>query len=261
MRTTLLLQACCCEPEAALEAYQHWKLQTNFEQLSSSEFDLLPHLYQNLSAFQDELTPRLRGIYKQAWVLQQQRIFNQEQWQRNLEQHGIAYQLLDDAKLNISATSDFAVQNISSLLRAIPSNKWLMSKQKYLLHWQIRGWVTFKDSIRVFAQSCPEPVLHRLEYSRNDMVWLARAMPELQSVFDWQAFFAIAQPFGLRKRLHELLLSAQEAGLLQSVPLPTQFSSIDQMQYRLAQSQSRLVQLYYAWQIKRLKGLQARKSQ
>lgn len=257
----MLLQACCFEPEAALEAYQHWKFQTNFEQLSSSEFDLLPHLYQNLSAFQDELTPRLRGIYKQAWVLQQQRIFNQEQWRRNLEQHGIAYQLLDDAKLNISATSDFAVQNISLLLRAIPSDNWLMSKQKYLLYWKIRGWVGFKDSIRVFAQSCPELILHRLEYSRNDMVWLARAMPELQGLSAWQAYFAIAQPFGLGKRLHELLLLAQKAGLLKSVPSNMQFSSFDQMQFQLAKSQSRFSWLYYAWQIKRLKGLQARKSQ
>ena len=254
MRTTLLLQACCFEPEAAIEAYQHWKSQINFEQLSADEFDLLPHLYQNLSAFQDELTPRLRGIYKQAWVLQQQRIFNQEQWQRYLEQHSIAYQLLDDAKLNISATSDFAVQNISLLLRAIPSDNWLMSKQKYWLHWKIRGWVSFKHSIRVFAQVCPELILHRLEYSRNDMVWLARGIPELQSIFDWQAFFAAIQPFGLHKRLHHLFLFAQEAGLLQSVPLPTQFSNLDQMQFQLFQSRSRLVQLYYAWQIKQLKS-------
>ena len=254
MRTILLLQACCFEPEAALKAYQHWKLQTNFEQLDSNQFDLLPHLYQNLSAFQDDLTPRLRGIYKQAWVLQQQRIFNQEQWQRNLEQHGIAYQLLDDAKLSISATSDFAVQNISLLLRVVPSENWLVSKQKYLLHWKIRGWVGFKHSTRVFAQSCPEYSLHRLEYTHNDMVWLTRGMPELQSIFDWQAFFAIAQPFGLRKRLHHLLQAAQEADLLKSLPLNMQFSSLDQMQYQLSQNQSRMVQIYYTWRIKQLKS-------
>ena len=122
-----------------------------------------------------------------------------------------------------------------------------MSKQKYWLHWNIRGWVAFKYSTRVFRQACPEPILHRLEYSHNDMVWLIRALPELEHISDWQPFFAAAQPFGLRKRLYNLLEFAQKAGLLKPMPLAIQFSSFDQMQFRLFQSKSWLSRASYAY--------------
>jgi hypothetical protein len=245
-----LVQACSLEPEAALEAYGRWKTQTEFEQLNTAAFALLPHLYQHLQThLNDELTPRLVGIYKQAWVMQQQRIHQQEQWRTWLEQHKIAYALLDDAKLNISATADFAVKNINSVLAIIPKEHWLMSQQKYLLLWKTRGWVVFKHSTRVFAHVCPERTLHQLEYNRNDMVWLTRVMPELQSISDWQAYFAVAQKYGLRKRLYHALEIAQEAGVLKSVPLPTQFSSFDQLQYQFAQSQSWLSRVFYAYLI------------
>ena len=246
----LLLQTCCFEPEVAFEIYQRWKLQIDFDQLNPNEFSLLPLLYQHLKSYlNDPLTPRLVGIYKQAWVLQQQRIHQQQLWQQRLEQHRIIYTLLDDARLHISATPDFAIQSINGLLSITPSNDWLMSKQKYLLHWKIRGWVTFKHSTRVFRQACPELILHRLEYSRFELVWLSRAMPELQSISDWQAFFATAQKFGLCKRLYDLLEPAQKMGLLQLVPLPTQFSHFDQNQSRLVQNQSGLFHVWYAYLI------------
>jgi hypothetical protein len=195
-----LLQACLLPPDAALEIYEQWKYETDFEHLTSAEFLLLPYLYKHLEpnfSPTDPLLPRLRGVYKQAWLRQQQRLLAQQGF---LQHHPHA--LLEDAAWDI---------------HAIPAMVWVDKKPK-------------DSPVRLLDKPMPR-WLYRLRHAPSEALWLVQCYRELQAVTDWQAFFELARGLGLRQRLYVVLESAMRLGLLEPQPLPQVFSLHDHAEY------------------------------
>lgn len=66
----LLLRAALRQGEAAILAWESWYSDIDFENLPQEALRLLPSVYQNLTAsgFQQDLFPKLQGIYKKAWT-------------------------------------------------------------------------------------------------------------------------------------------------------------------------------------------------
>lgn len=66
----LLLKAAILQGNKMLSAWNAWKSKVNFEtDVEHASFRMLPLLYHNLhkQGIQDELMPRLKGIYRQSW--------------------------------------------------------------------------------------------------------------------------------------------------------------------------------------------------
>ncbi len=67
----LLLKAVLLDNENYLVVFSKWKENIDFEHdIDSDSFKLLPLLYQKLSKkeIEDELMPRLKGIYRKSWI-------------------------------------------------------------------------------------------------------------------------------------------------------------------------------------------------
>jgi hypothetical protein len=201
-----LLQACLLPPTAAFTAYQQWQQATDFENLEPHQFALLPYLYKHLEPHflpTDPLVPRLRGVYKQAWLRQQQRLTQQKQF---MQQHPNCH-LLEDAASDICA---------------IPA---------------VVGMAATKS---VVVLAAPLPLwLYRLRVA-SDPLWLVQCFSQLHGVTDWQPFFAVARDHGLRKRLFVALENAMQFGLLEPRPLPSVFSLRDHAEYWRIHHPSRL---------------------
>jgi hypothetical protein len=205
-----LLQACLLPPDAALGAYERWRQETDFERLEPAEFALLPYLYKHLEPHflaTDPLLPRLRGVYKQAWLRQQQRLMQQQEF---LRQHPNC-QLLEDAALDICAVP-------AVVGNAVP-------------------FVASTKSVVVLV--APMPLwMHRLRVA-SDPIWLVQCFVQLHEVADWQPFFDAAQDHGLRKRLFVVLKKAMRFGLLEPRTLPKVFSLHDHLTFWRTQHPSR----------------------
>ncbi|MCO6450789.1 MAG: nucleotidyltransferase family protein [Caldilineales bacterium] len=69
----LVLQAAFLRGDPAIRAYAKWKSLVPFDDIDYESYRLLPLLYDNLQAMEieDELTPRLRGIYRRTWYANQ----------------------------------------------------------------------------------------------------------------------------------------------------------------------------------------------
>jgi hypothetical protein len=245
----LLLKACLLEPEQAFEAYRHWKQQTDFEQLSPASFSLLPKLFKHLEQLlHDDLTPRLRGIYKQAWLQQQHRIAQEQQLLEFLQQHNIQFEIVSQASRSLLSSTDLHIAKMLELLPRLPQ-VWLKHhKNYYWWQWQTRGQMRF-SSVRVLKQIQPQRWLNRLLLADDDLGYLAQNLGELQNIKDWQLSFDQAAKHGLCKRLYHLLQLAQEANLLEPRELPSQFSSFDQTEYLRSKSISRWLRWYYTLQL------------
>ena len=249
-----LLQAVLLEPEKAIGAYGAWKKQVNFEALQTPEFNLLPKLYQNLSGkIDDELTPRLRGIYKQHWSQQQQRLRQQSALLERLNK--LEYSLLDDVALALATQTDILLKSdFDQLLQQIPSEFWRLPKHKYRQLWQTRGWVSFTGGLRVFSKAPSEIWLHRFNYCQHDLLWLVRAYPTLKTIGNWQPWLEPVAELGLQKRLSQIHWLAASSNLL-LMPLPEMhYSSFDQCQFQKIYHPWRYARFYYRWRVAQQQG-------
>lgn len=259
----LLLQACLLEPKKAFEAYQIWQAQTDFEKISTPEFNLLPILYLNLQTqLNTDLIPRLKGVYRQAWVQQQHRTMIERQLLELCQARNLPVQVHDNAAVNLLAATDLELHDcFAEFLLQVPREWWFYSQRQYQHYWQTRGFVLFRHSIRVFRQILNPMWLHRLKYASHDLIWLARHINELQAIQSWDIPFQIAAQHGLRKRLYAALKAGQLAQLLEITVLPMQFSDYDQAEFQRSKSQSRLIKAYYALQVARLRTWEQRRRQ
>jgi len=74
----LLLQAALFGGETSISSWEEWKSIVDFEEeVDHGSYRLLPLIYEKLQSlgYQDELTGRLKGIYKRAWM-ENQRILH-----------------------------------------------------------------------------------------------------------------------------------------------------------------------------------------
>ena len=67
----LLLRAALLEGDAALSAWREWRAANPLEAIDDASFQLLPRLYLNLQRLgvrRDRSMPKLRGVYRHAWL-------------------------------------------------------------------------------------------------------------------------------------------------------------------------------------------------
>src|SRR5574341_997684 len=72
-RQRLLLRAALLADGDALDAWQAWKSEADFDQLDYGTARILPLLYRNLTFLQihDPFLRRLKGIYRRTWYANQ----------------------------------------------------------------------------------------------------------------------------------------------------------------------------------------------
>ena len=67
----LLLRAALLDGDAALTAWRAWQAENRLDRIDDASFHLLPRLYlnlQRLGAQSDPWMPKLRGVYRHAWM-------------------------------------------------------------------------------------------------------------------------------------------------------------------------------------------------
>jgi hypothetical protein len=108
--------------DEALEAYRRWRAETNFEALDRESFRLLPLLHANLKrlAVQDDLTPRLSGVYRQSWLRNQLALRALGTATQTLEQSGIRTLVLKGAALGSSVYRDSGARQMNDADLLVP---------------------------------------------------------------------------------------------------------------------------------------------
>jgi hypothetical protein len=227
--TALLLQAATLAPEPAFAAYQAWKQQQNFDVVSPIDLQILPRVYQNLSdLLDDDLAPRLRGIYRRAWMEQQRRITAEAA----LPPLPKDFVWRSHAEDDLMSTSDMlAAGSLADALAPFQTATFPGSRTKRLWHWRTQGWVQLPGTLRIFRESPESPLLHHLLGSARPVLWLARTLQDLRQVADWQHIFDEAAAYGLRRRLYHAVDWAMQSGLLEPQPLPQGFSRLDHLRF------------------------------
>jgi hypothetical protein len=119
----LLLKAALLKGDDMLRAYRQWKALIDFEKdVEYASFRTLPLLYQNLQEHNiaDELTPRLKGIYRQAWSKNQFLFFKTGKVLKFFEEQGIKTLVMKGIPLSILFYKNFAVRPMADMDLLIP---------------------------------------------------------------------------------------------------------------------------------------------
>lgn len=256
----LLLQASLLEKDQAFKAYQVWKKNIDFETISSNNFALLPVLYKHiLEDHEDELSPRIKGVYRQIWLRQQHLGQQQKTLLETLKQAGLETNLLDDPSTDVLAQADLYVNAEVNQIKTALHNSPVKLEETWnqdVLHLRLENG----SIIRILRRTTntTKTWLHRLELTSNDLIWLVRVAPHWKAHTDW---YQTAKQNGLRLRLYKILEVAQKAGILEQNldEWKTQgFSSFDQAQYKRVFASSKLERLVFAWQAEQHRGNQQR---
>jgi hypothetical protein len=245
--TALLINAATLAPQEALFAYKEWKNVQIFEKVEGVDFLLLPMVYKNIGNYlDDDWTPRIRGIYKLAWIDQQNRI----KTEKDLADIPSYFVWREHAHQGFFTHSDLLAQgSLKNALAPFLGGAMHVSYAKQLWHWRTRGWVQVQDSVRVFRESSEIQLLHRLFGSTNSTIWLARSLKELREIAEWHALFQHAACLGLRLRLYHIISSAMHVGLLPNRELPSIFSGLDELRFQQYQTAARFKRLYISGNI------------
>jgi hypothetical protein len=145
----LLLKAALFRDEDAVKAFIQWKRATDFEtEMQSTVFRTLPLLYHNLQTIgvEDELMPRLKGIYRKAWMTNQLLFSKAGKILRFFDTHGIPVMVMKGIPLTILHYRNFAVrpmadidvlipyQMATSTVQLLRSEGWKLHEPEYLEH-------------------------------------------------------------------------------------------------------------------------------
>lgn len=136
----LLLKAALLEGQAALTAWEQWKVSVDIETLDTASYALLPQLYQNLLAHgvEDAHMARLKGIYRRTWYANQLLLKRLKTLLSTLKETGIEAIVLGDAAFSALSSHDGSYRPISSfhlLLRSTDVD--LAIQHLTLLNWQV----------------------------------------------------------------------------------------------------------------------------
>jgi len=114
----LLLKAALLKGDEMFQAYQQWKAMVDFEEdVEYASFRTLPLLYQSLQEHKisDELMPRLKGIYRQAWSKNQFLFFKTGKVLKFFEDHGIKTLVMKGIPLSILFYKNFATRPMADM--------------------------------------------------------------------------------------------------------------------------------------------------
>jgi hypothetical protein len=135
----LLLKACLLSGELMQTSYDSWKSLVNIEtDVEHGSFRQLPLLYLNLNRHSnnDELMPRLKGIYRKSWSNNQILFFKLGQVLRLLHQKGIRTMVLKGVALSLLAYKNFAVRPMADMDIMVP-----VSQANHTIEWlKQNGW-------------------------------------------------------------------------------------------------------------------------
>jgi hypothetical protein len=141
----LLLQASLCQGEKAITAWQKWITSVDIENLDDSSYYLLPLLYRNLVAQQEnhaEMT-RLKGVYRRNWYNNQLQITKAKNIFQSFTENNIKFLVIRNLALSTCYYSDLGVRPIRTLdIFISPKNLPLAINLLKDLGWQARTNLT-----------------------------------------------------------------------------------------------------------------------
>ena len=134
----LLLKAALLQGNAAINAWAHWKAQTDLNRIDHESSRLLPLLYKNLSALgvDDPLLNRFRGSHKKAWYKNQIFLHNIAVLIHSLEDAGIRTMILKGAPLTLLYYHDYGLRPMEDIDLLVPFGQALKASN-LLIEW---GW-------------------------------------------------------------------------------------------------------------------------
>ena len=188
-------------PEAeARSAFSSWRARLDLHGPFNSEvFRLLPLLYLRLRelGIQDDLLPRLKGVYRQAWV-RNTTLFNEtSNAVAALEQAGIPTLILKGAPLALVSYSKPAARPMADLDVAVPKER-LAEAIRVLA---TAGWSSPRTSLAALAVSHAAP-FHDARGDEFDLHW--HILTETSGKPVEARFLETARPFdldGVRTRM------------------------------------------------------------
>jgi hypothetical protein len=158
----LLLKAALFHGEIAIQAFYQWKRSVDFEtEMQSSVYRTLPLLYHNLHQqdVDDDLMPRLKGIYRKSWMTNQFLFAKAGSILRFFNQNGIPVMVMKGIPLTILYYRNFGVRPMADIDVLIPydqarstvdllrSEGWKLHEPEFLEHSLRYGRsATFSDS-------------------------------------------------------------------------------------------------------------------
>jgi hypothetical protein len=131
----LLLRACLLSGGDAAAAWQAWRERVNFDDIDAASYRLVPLLHQNLrrEKIDDELSGRLKGIYRHTWARNQLLFHAAAQVLQAVQEAGIGVLVLKGATLAAAHYADAGLRPMSDFdfmvpLAGVPQAVALMEK-------------------------------------------------------------------------------------------------------------------------------------
>ncbi len=120
----LLLKAALLEKDAALPAWKKWRKNVDFElDVDHGSFRLLPLAYHNLNSFgysDDLVVGRLKGIYRRAWIENQQLFYKTAKVLNLLKDAGIKTAVLKGIALTELVYKNYGIRPMSDMDILVP---------------------------------------------------------------------------------------------------------------------------------------------
>ncbi len=176
----LLLHAAVDEGDTAISAFLEWASRIDLEQeFSPGSFRLLPLVFHNVQGLglRHALLPRLRGVYRKAWVETHQLMHRTRPVVEALRSEGIDVLLLKGAPLVLSYYRSHALRPMADLDVAVPHER----ARDALAVLRAMGWrgrymaspdaLRFRHAIQLFGPDGTELDLHHrvmFEAMRDD---------------------------------------------------------------------------------------------
>lgn len=122
-----LLRASLLVGKPALDSWEKWKSEEDFENMEAGSFRLLGLLYRNLpragADAADPLVPRLKGIYRHFWTRNQMVLRRKGPLLQALEDRGIPFLFLKGAALTLSVYRDFGTRPMEDFDLMVPRDR------------------------------------------------------------------------------------------------------------------------------------------
>lgn len=120
----LLLKAALMDKDVAVPAWKEWRKKVDFElDVDHGSFRLLPLTYQNLSSFDysdDLVAGRLKGIYRQAWIKNQQLFYKTGKVLETLHKAGIKTAVLKGIALTELVYKNYGTRPMADMDILVP---------------------------------------------------------------------------------------------------------------------------------------------
>jgi hypothetical protein len=134
----LLRAALLPDRDAVLSSLASWKASVRFDDIEPGMRRVLPLLYRNLRTLgiEDEILPRLKGIYRQVWFRNQLILREGAGAVRALQSEGIPVLLIKGAALVSSVYADMALRPMDDFDVVVPRRSFRRAAEALVRH----GW-------------------------------------------------------------------------------------------------------------------------